>query len=300
MINLSNGHSFEYMVASGALAFDGKGWFWERPLAWFGLLRPELFTVVIKTLTRDPRKGHLCWWKPWTCVRLIPGGSVNKVGLTNKGIDWWCREIGPRLDFHKVPLVGSIFGSEKDLVEMAIMLNRFNLVGLEVNPSCPNTGHAMQTAEAIVKMVKAVERASRHPIFVKVSVDQDYVSIARGLENIAQAMSLNSVPWKTAFPNAKKSPLHRLENRVGGGGGGVSGRPAQLLNWHAVKVLAINNDVPVIGPSVMEYADLAKVREAGASAVSFGAIHLRTPWAPTSIVKQDQRVRNYTLGAAGF
>jgi len=27
MISLSNGHVFEYMVASGALAFDGRGFF---------------------------------------------------------------------------------------------------------------------------------------------------------------------------------------------------------------------------------------------------------------------------------
>ncbi len=30
MITLSNGHKFEYMAASGALGFDGKGWLHER------------------------------------------------------------------------------------------------------------------------------------------------------------------------------------------------------------------------------------------------------------------------------
>ena len=79
MISLSNGHTFEYMIASGALGFDGKGWIWERPLVRLGLIKPELFTVVIKTLTRNPRPGNLRWWKPWTCVRLISGGSVNKI-----------------------------------------------------------------------------------------------------------------------------------------------------------------------------------------------------------------------------
>jgi len=28
-IRLSNGHVLEYVVASGALGFDGKGWPWE-------------------------------------------------------------------------------------------------------------------------------------------------------------------------------------------------------------------------------------------------------------------------------
>jgi len=288
MITLSNGHAFKYMIASGALAFDGKGWPWERPLVWLGLINPELFTVVIKSLTRNPRPGNLRWWKPWICVRLIPGGSVNKVGLTNPGIEWWCREVGPNLDFQKFPTAGSIFGEEKELVEMAEMLNRFDLVALEVNVSCPNTGHAMEMAEMVVNSVKAVKRASRHPIIVKVSADQDYLTIVRGLVGIAEAVSLNSVPWKTVFTNSEQTPLWRLEKQVGGGGGGVSGKPAQKHNWAAVEALAKQELLPVIGPSVMEFEDMEKLRRLGAKAISFGAIHLRTPWKPTSFIKKEQ------------
>ncbi len=285
-IILSNGHILQYVVASGALAFDGKGWPWERPLVWLGLIKPELFTVVIKTLTRHPRPGNLRMWKPWDSVRLIPGGSVNKIGLTNPGIDWWCQKVAQHTDFQKVPLIGSIFGEEHELLDMTDKLNRFDLVGLEVNPSCPNTGHAMQTTEAVVKMVTVVKSASRHPIIVKVSVDQDFLSIARGLEGIAEAISINSVPWKTAFPNGEISPLRKLENKVGGGGGGVSGKPAQKLNWQAVEALAKQGSLPVIAPSIMEFEDVARVEKLGARAISFGAIHLRTPCKPTRIVQR--------------
>lgn len=289
MIKLSNGHRFEYVVASGALAFDGKGWPWEKPLVWLGLIKPELFTVVIKTLTRHPRPGNLRWWKPWTCCSLIPGGSVNKIGLTNGGVEWWCNQVAPTIDFEEVNLVGSVFGDERELVEMTKMLNHFPLVGLEINPSCPNTGHGLQTAEAVVQMVKAVKHVSNLPLIVKVSVDQDYLSIARGLENVAEAISLNSVPWKTVFKNGEVTPLHKLEKKVGGGGGGVSGKPAQKFNWKAVEALSNQNSLPVIGPSIMEFEDLARVRKLGASAVSFGAIHLRTPWKPTTIVRKDSK-----------
>jgi len=290
MIKLSNGHSFEYMVASGALAFDGKGWPWERPFVWLGLIKPELFTVVIKSVTRQPRRGNLRWWKPWDCVRFIPGGSVNKVGLTNQGIEWWCKKIGPRLDFKKVSLVGSIFGeTERELVESAIMFNQFNFVALEVNVSCPNTDHPLEAAGKVIACVKAVKKVSRHPVIIKVSVDQDYLAIARGLEGVAEAISLNSVPWKTAFPNGERSPLWKLEARVKGGGGGVSGKPAQQFNWPAVAELAKQKSLPVIGPSVMEFEDLARVRRLGALAVSFGAIHLRNPCKPTTIVEKEKK-----------
>jgi len=275
------------MVASGALAFDGRGWLWERPLVWLGLIKPELFTVVIKTLTLTPRKGNLRWWKPWTCVRLIPRGAVNKVGLTNPGIDWWCNKVAPTINFQKYPIVGSISGEKDELKEMAKKLNHFELVGLEVNVSCPNTGHALEMAELVINSVKTVKFISRHPIIVKVSVNQDYLAIAHGLTRIAEAISINSVPWETVFANSKRTPLWKLEKQVGGGGGGVSGKPAQKYNWEAVEALTKQGSLPVIGPSIMEFEDMEIVKKLGAKAYSFGTIHLRTPWKPTSFIKRE-------------
>lgn len=310
MITFSNGHSFKHMIASGALAFDGRGWLWERALVRFGFIKPELFTIVIKSLTRVPRKGNLRWWKPWDCVRLIPGGAINKVGLTNPGVEWWCREIGYKLDYRKFQFVGSIFGNEKELVEMAEMLNRFQLVGLEVNVSCPNTGHPMEDTQKVIDSLKAVKQASRHPIIVKLSVDQDYLTIAQGLVNVAEAISINTVPFErlqSQFPN-NQSPLWRLEKRVGGGGGGISGKPAQHLNWQAVQRLAQQNSLPVIGPSVMCAADMDTVFRLGAKAVSFGTIHLPThpiwlhplsiftnPCKPTSLLLKEKKCNKTTL-----
>ena len=37
----------------------------------------------------------------------------------------------------------------------------------------------------------------------------------------------------------------------------------------------------------MEFDDLDRVRALGAGAFGYGAIHLRTPWKPTAIVKRD-------------
>ncbi len=305
MIELSNGHKMEYVIASGALAFDGKGWFWERPLVAAGYIKPELFTVFTKSLTRNRWAGNLRWRKPWECVRPIPGGSVNKIGLTNPGADWWCEKVAPGIDFEQYNIAGNIFGDAKELVYMADKLNAFDLVALEVNPSCPNTGHPMQTAEVVIASVKKVVEASRHPVIVKVSVAQDFLTISQGLEGYAEAISLNSVPWEIAFPRGERSPLWRLEKRVQGGGGGVSGGPAKQANWAAVNILAKKGPLPVIGPSIMEYADLGKVRMMGAKAVSFGAIHLpsypvwQQPWTlftnpckPTEIVLKDMAARN--------
>ncbi len=299
MIALSNGHVLDHVVASGSLAFDGRGWPWERPMVAARLIRPDLFTVVLKTLTRHPRRGNLRWHAPWGCVRLLPGGAVNKVGLTNPGIDWWCREVGPGLDTPRVPVVASIFGADDDLVAMARLLEPFALVGLEVNPSCPNAGHGLPETEAVVGALRAVKAASRHPLIVKLSAAQDCRAIARALVGTAEAVAFNSVPWERVFPG-RRSPLWRLESAVGGGGGGVSGKPAQAANWRAASAVAADRTLPVIAPSIMAFDDLARVRAFGAEAVSYGAIHLRTPWAPTAIARRDvrERVGARALGTA--
>ena len=105
MIELSNGHRLEFVAASGSLAFDGRGWPWEWPLRWVGLLDPHLFTIVVKTLFPDQWKGNLRWSHPWDVVKFISqegneinplmalaiprliGGAINAIGLTNSGFD---------------------------------------------------------------------------------------------------------------------------------------------------------------------------------------------------------------------
>ena len=298
MIVFSNGRKARYFIASGALAFDGKGWLWERPLVWLGLIKPKLFTVVLKSLTLEPRKGNLRWWKPWRCVQLIQGGAVNKVGLTNKGFDWWMKKVAPKLDFKGQNIVVSIFGTHEELVTMADRLNTLDLTAIEVNVSCPNADHASQAA-TIINDCKVVNEVSRHPIILKVSYDQDYLAIAAGLTGVIEAISINSVRWDIVFPG-ERSPLWPLEERVGGGGGGVSGYPAQKFNWSMAFKLAALKTIPVIVPSIMGKADLLRVEFFGA-AVSFGAIHLpdkgklwtlfTNPCKPTKIVIEDMRKR---------
>jgi len=213
---------------------------------------------------------------------------VNKVGLTNKGIGWFVKKVAPKLKYKKYKLAASFFGTREELVEMVQMLNPFDFVAYELNVSCPNSGHALSQAEETIETVKAVYAVSRRPLIVKVSKDQDYLAIAAGVKGYAQALSFNSVPWAIwTFSNQgrKKSPLWRLEKKVSGGGGGVSGKPAQSQNWSAMlDIVERKIGVPVIASSIMNYNDIAYVQKLGAAAVSFGTIHMRTPRKATQIV----------------
>lgn len=284
MIELSNGYCFEHMAASGALAFDGKGWPWEWPLRIVGLLDPSLFTVVIKTLTFLPRKGNLRWHNPFGCIRFLPGGTLNAVGLTNPGIHWWCRKIGPKVNRKRISLVGSILSDDPEkLAEMAMMLNDFDLVALEINASCPNTGEDfLKNIENLLKGVIAVKRVSRFPLILKLSVVHDIRLILPNINGLIEAISINSVPWSIVFPE-RKSPLAHL------GGGGVSGKIAQPYTWEFVRRIVKTTGIPVIGPSVWDFEDIEELRKLGAKAISFGSVFLPYPWRPTIFVRRDKK-----------
>jgi len=284
MIRLSNGHVFKYMAASGALAFDGLGWPWERPLRWIGLLDETAFTTVIKTLTLKPRRGNLRWYNPFGCIRLISGGTLNAVGLTNPGIEWWCREIGPRINSSKAPMMGSILGEPKELALMMGMLNDFDLVGIEINASCPNTrDDLLVNTEKIIESCEVVKSISRFPVILKLSVVHDIRNIVDGVKGLTEAFSINSVPWPVVFPG-QRSPLVHL------GGGGVSGKVVQPYTWKLVKELSEMTMVPVIGPSVWNFEDIANLRDLGAKAISFGSVFLKYPWRPNLFIRKDEKV----------
>lgn len=286
MIRLSNGHAFEYMAVSGALGYDGQGWPWERPLKCLGLLDPSLFTVVSKTLTLHPCPGNTVWYNPFRCVRFISGGMVNAVGLANPGFDWWRKKIGPKVNFSKIPLVVSIFGSSEELAEMARRLEDYNLVGIEINASCPNTDtDILENMARVIASCEAVKRASRQPLILKISVVHDVERIVRETEGLVEALAINSVSWSIVFPD-RKSPLACF------GGGGVSGQAGQACTWDLVSRLSGLTDIPVIGPSVWNYEDLAEVRRRGARAIGFGSIFLRYPCRPTAFVRKEQKIKN--------
>jgi dihydroorotate dehydrogenase (NAD+) catalytic subunit len=303
MIEFSNGHSFEYMVASGGLDFDGNGYPWDQGLK-FGipgimepLLEPSLFTTVIKTLTRSPRKGNLVWYKPWKCMRFLPDGTLNAVGLTNPGIEWWCKKIGPKMDSSKRAVVGSIYADNTlELIEMAKMLNDYDLVGLEINRSCPNTGgNCLEDAQGVIESCEALEEVSEHPIILKVSVAHPVEMIIPKVADKIEAISINSVPWAMVFPGID-SPLAKY----GVGNGGVSGKIAQTFTWGLLKkIVAMDTGVPVIGPSIWDYEDIAAVRKLGAKAVSFGSIFLGMPWRPTLFVRRDMKENNIKIRKVG-
>ncbi|MBU4142778.1 hypothetical protein KJ590_02130 [Patescibacteria group bacterium] len=279
MIKLSNGHCFEYVTASGALGFDGRGWPWEKPLVWSGAIQPGLFTNIAKTITLLPQPGNNLFY----CVRFLPGGVVNAVKMRNKGMNWWYEKIGRHVDRKKEALVASVyFESEPQMQAMAAMLNKVDLVGVEVNPKCPNIQLSpyWQCCEAIVRNCREFAKELRHPLFLKLTVEDVVEQILPKLEGTVEAVDVNSVRWKKIFPT-KISPLARV------GGGAVSGKITQPIVWPFIARAACASSIPVIASAIWDFEDLAKARALGAKAIGFGSVFMLHPWRPTSFIKKE-------------
>lgn len=303
MIELSNEHRLEFVVPSGALAFDGRGWIWEWPLRWAGLIDPHLFTIVIKTLLLEPWKGNLRWRAPWRVLKFLSdqgevihpllaltrpslvGGLVNALGLTGPGFERWLERDYPVIQHHNYKVIVSITGQEgRGCAVMAKKLNLLtNIVGIEFNASCPNTDPTLlKNAEIVVGVCRAIKEETDLPLLLKLSYIQPYVQIANAVEGKVEAIDINSVPWDIIFPG-RESPLAQY------GGGGVSGRLAQPFTWKMVSELSRNTNIPVIGPSIWEYEDISRLKMLGVSAYHFGAIFLPYPWRPTMYVRRRMR-----------
>ncbi len=280
MIKLSNGYGFEYLAASGALGYDGKGWLHERLLGAIGWINfPYELVRITKTLTPKPNRGN----GKIKTIRLIKQGAVNAMALPNPGVLWWCQKIGPKIDSAKILLFISLHSSNpKEFGEMAKTTSRFDLVGTEINVSCPNIYSPNDYDPIqIIKICEETKKKSNLPVLLKLSVTHEpYLDIfLPKLEGIVEAININTVPWSIVFP-VTKSPLHKF------GGGGVSGKPAQKFNWPFMKKLIDKTDIPVIAPSIWNFKDIATVRALGAKAIAFGSLFFR-PWLPPRFIEQD-------------
>src|SRR5947208_1499790 len=116
MLTLPNGVQFNCIASAGSRGWAGndeghgfaRGWKWPWSKLW-----PHIH-IVKKTLTSEPRAGNLTFWRPWRCVRPIPGsrwggyddyGRVSQNELDRHGslsavhrintLPWPANSVGP-------------------------------------------------------------------------------------------------------------------------------------------------------------------------------------------------------------
>ena len=158
------------MLASGILGISQD--IFER------LYDNNIGAIVTKSISVDPMKGYA---NP-TIVPLGNKTYLNAVGLSNPGVYAFSHEI-MRNKF--VPILVSLVGSsEKDFPKMISFLDSLNVIGYEINLSCPHVSKmGMEIGddpEMVSLIIRTIKRHTRKPISVKIGIgSMDVVEIAR-------------------------------------------------------------------------------------------------------------------------
>src|SRR5512139_326331 len=137
--------------------------------------------ICTKGLSLHPRLGN-----PPERICETPAGMLNAIGLANVGVEAFCTEKLPKLRERGVTVVANIFASTvEDFVAITERLDReTGIAAIELNVSCPNVKEGGiefgKDAKMCAKVTEAVRRATRRPVWVKMSPEAgDIAAVAR-------------------------------------------------------------------------------------------------------------------------
>lgn len=247
------------MLASGILGISQS--IFER------LYHENIGAIVTKSISVKPMKGY-----PNPTVIPLGGGSyLNAVGLSNPGVDAFSRELSEN---KIIPIFISLVGSsEKEFSKMVKAFDALNILGYEINLSCPHVSKmGMEVGddpEAVNKIVKTVRVNTNKPISVKVGVGSiDVVELARVAVD-AGADIITAINTLRAMSIDIETMMPILSNRIGG----LSGNAIKPIGIRCVYEISKKLEVPVIGcGGASSWKDVVEYMIAGASAVQIGSV----------------------------
>lgn len=231
--------------------------------------------IIVKGTTLHPREGN-----DYPRMAETASGMLNCVGLQNKGVDYFCKQIYPQIKDIDTNMIVNVSGnSPEDYAECAARIDELERIpAIELNISCPNVkkgGMAFGvTPEGAASVVRAVRASYHKTLIVKLSPNVTSVTdIANACEDEgADAVSLINTLMGMAIDIEKRKPLLSI------GTGGLSGpaiKPVALrMVWqvaHAVKI-------PVIGlGGICNAKDAIEFLMVGASAIEIGTANFIDP-----------------------
>lgn len=239
----------------------------------------KLGGVIYKGISLKPREGN-----PPPRLTETPCGVINSIGLANKGVENFNKEILPCLKKYNTSIFVNIFGEtieEFSRISQMIM----DVSGIEVNISCPNVkkggvsfGREPETA---YEVTKAVCENTYLPVIVKLTPTAcDIVKVAKAcLDAGASAITaVNTFPGIVIdIENGK--PL--LKNIVGG----VSGPAIKPQALYKVYQISREVNIPIIGSGgITDFKDVLEYLLAGATAIQLGSVIFNNPLAPMDII----------------
>lgn len=238
--------------------------------------------ILVKGTTLHPRQGN-----PYPRMAETPSGMLNAVGLQNKGVDYFCEHIYPKIRGYETAMIVNVSGSQvEDYIETAEKINALeDIPAIELNISCPNVkeggmafGVTCAGASSVVRAVRAVYDKT---LIVKLSPNvTDITEIARAVEaEGADSISMINTLLGMAIDAEKRRPIL---STITGGLSGPAVKPIALrMVWQTSQAVK----VPIIGMGgIASATDAIEFLLAGASAIEVGTYNFVDPAVTTQIV----------------
>lgn len=235
----------------------------------------ELGGIIVKGTTLKPREGNAYPRMAETAM-----GMLNCVGLQNKGVDYFCDNIYPKLKNINTNWIVNVSGSSpEEYAECASRIDKLeNIPAIELNISCPNVkdggmafGVTCKGAESVVRLVRECYHKT---LIVKLSPNvTDITEIARAVEACgADCVSLINTLMGMAVDIEKRKKVLSI------GTGGLSGPAIKPVALRMVWQVAHAVNIPVIGlGGIMSHTDAIEFLMCGASAVQIGTANFIDP-----------------------
>lgn len=242
----------------------------------------ELGGIVVKGLSPKPRRGN-----PPERIVETPAGMLNAIGLQNVGVDAFITDKLPQLAPYDTAVIANVFGeTEGEYVEVLEKLDAARgVAAVELNVSCPNVEAGGMIfgndPKALAKVTRACRRATRLPLWVKLSPN---VTDIRDTARAAEAEGADAISLVNTFVGMVVD-VERRRPVLANGSGGLSGpaiRPlAVWMTWQVRRAVKI----PIVGMGgIMTGRDAVEFLLAGATAVQVGTANFVTPRAAIDVI----------------
>ncbi len=231
--------------------------------------------IIVKGTTLNPREGN-----DYPRMAETASGMLNCVGLQNKGVDYFAKNIYPEIKDIDTNMIVNVSGSSpEDYAECAARVDALEKIpAIELNISCPNVkdgGMAFGvTCQGAASVVKTVRQRYSKTLIVKLSPNVTNITeIAKAVEaEGADSVSLINTLMGMSID------IEKRRSRLSIGTGGLSGPAVKPVAVRMVWQVAKAVKIPVIGlGGIMNAEDAIEFLMAGATAVEIGTANFIDP-----------------------
>ena len=243
----------------------------------------EIGGIIVKGTTLLPRQGNA-----YPRMAETAQGMLNCVGLQNKGVDYFCQHIYPKIKDIRTNMIVNVSGnSPEDYAECAARINELDAIpAIELNISCPNVKHGGMafgtSTEGAASVVRKVREAYKKTLIVKLSPNVTSITdIALAVQDAgADAVSLINTLMGMAIDAEKRRKVLSI------GTGGLSGPCVKPVALRMVYQVSKAVSIPVIGlGGISSATDAIEFLLAGASAVEIGTANFLDPAITVKVAK---------------